>query len=86
MRKLLFALLCLSPVLAFGATVNKTVTELVWNNPATNTDVTSIVPDPFQRDRYYMSTFGEGVFVYEAPARRMLARSYSGATAGGGGQ
>ena len=43
MRKLLFLLLCLFPVLAFGATANKTVTELVWNNPATNTDVTSIL-------------------------------------------
>ena len=42
MRKLIL-LLCLFPALAFGATINKPVTELIWNNPSTNTDVTSIL-------------------------------------------
>ncbi len=43
MRKLLFLILMLFSTLAFGATINKPVTELVWQNPATNTDVTSIL-------------------------------------------
>ena len=43
MRKLLFMILMLFSGLAFGATVNKTVTSLIWNNPATNTDTTSIL-------------------------------------------
>ncbi len=46
MKKLILAifLLFLFPVLAFAATTNnKPVTQLVWNNPSTNTDVTSIL-------------------------------------------
>ena len=43
MRKLIFLMLCLFSAAAFGATANKTVTELLWNNPSTNTDVTSIL-------------------------------------------
>lgn len=55
--------------------------------PIRNTDVTSIVADPFQRDRYYMATFGEGVFVYQTAASRRLAASVHAVTgAGGGGQ
>ena len=43
--------------------------------PARDTEVTSVVPDPFFRDRYYVSTLGEGVFVYEGKTRRYVAAS-----------
>ncbi len=42
--------------------------------PSQNTEVTSIVPDPFARDRYYVATLGEGVFVYEGKTRRYVAK------------
>ena len=32
--------------------------------PGRNTEVTSVVPDPFTRERYYVGTLGEGVYVY----------------------
>ncbi|HET8797883.1 MAG TPA: hypothetical protein VFO89_09350, partial [Thermoanaerobaculia bacterium] len=38
--------------------------------PGENTEVTSIVPDPFVPDRYYVGTFGEGVLVFEGRMRR----------------
>ncbi|HEX8169228.1 MAG TPA: YCF48-related protein [Thermoanaerobaculia bacterium] len=41
--------------------------------PTGNTEVTSIVPDPFIPDRYYVGTLGEGVFVYEGKTRRYTA-------------
>lgn len=47
-----------------------------WNEltlPTGNTEVTSIVPDPFAVDRYYVGTLGEGVFVYEGKTRRYTA-------------
>lgn len=52
-------------------------TEPEWSEltlPSRNTDVTSVVPDPFLRDRYYVGTLGEGIFVYEGKARRVMAR------------
>ena len=55
--------------------------------PSRNTDVTSVVPDPFVRDRYYVGTLGEGVFVYEGKTRRYIARPAgvrAEITAGGG--
>jgi len=42
--------------------------------PSHNTEVTSIVPDPFLRDRYFVGTLGEGVFVYEGKTRRYVAK------------
>jgi len=38
--------------------------------PSRNTEVTSIAPDPFALDRYYVGTLGEGVFVYEGKTTR----------------
>lgn len=38
--------------------------------PSRNTEVTSIAPDPFAKDRYYVGTLGEGVFVWEGRMRR----------------
>jgi photosystem II stability/assembly factor-like uncharacterized protein len=55
--------------------------------PSSNTDVTSVVPDPFSRDRYYVATLGEGVFVYEGKSRKYVARdgqNRAALTEGGG--
>ncbi len=38
--------------------------------PAKNTEVTSVAPDPFSLERYYVGTLGEGVFVFEGKMRR----------------
>jgi photosystem II stability/assembly factor-like uncharacterized protein len=38
--------------------------------PGRNTDVTSVVPDPFSTERFYVGTLGEGVFVWEGKTRR----------------
>ena len=59
-----------------------------WNElpfPIRNTDVSSIVPDPFRKDRFYVATFGEGVFVYEPASRRAIA-AHAGASTPSGGQ
>lgn len=51
--------------------------ESEWSEltlPSRNTDVTSVVPDPFSRERYYVGTLGEGVFVYEGRMRRHVPR------------
>jgi len=40
--------------------------------PLRNTEVTSVVPDPFTRDRYYVGTLGDGVFVYEGKPKRYV--------------
>lgn len=57
--------------------------------PMQGTEVTTIAPDPFTKNRYYVGTIGGGVFVYEGAMRR-YARRDEGAgapvTAGGGGQ
>src|SRR5687767_15296386 len=42
--------------------------------PSRNTEVTAVSPDPFTRNRYYVGTLGEGVFVYEGKARRVIAK------------
>lgn len=55
--------------------------------PLRGTEITSIVPDPFSRDRYYVSTLGEGVWVYEGKMRRYVARApETRAQVTGGGQ
>jgi hypothetical protein len=43
--------------------------------PTNNTDVASVVPDPFVRDRYYVGTLGDGVFVYEGKMNRYVAKA-----------
>jgi photosystem II stability/assembly factor-like uncharacterized protein len=51
-------------------------TEREWSEltlPSRNTEVTAVAPDPFSRNRYYVGTLGEGVFVYEGKARRITA-------------
>jgi photosystem II stability/assembly factor-like uncharacterized protein len=42
--------------------------------PASSTDVASVVPDPFVRDRYYIGTLGDGVFVYEGKTNKYVAK------------
>jgi photosystem II stability/assembly factor-like uncharacterized protein len=47
--------------------------EAEWSEltlPTRNTDVTSVVADPFALDRYYVGTLGEGVYVYEGKMTR----------------
>jgi hypothetical protein len=47
--------------------------EAHWSEltlPVDHAEVTSVVPDPFVRDRYYVGTLGDGVFVYEGKIRR----------------
>jgi hypothetical protein len=36
--------------------------------------VASVVPDPFVRDRYYIGTLGDGVFVYEGKTNKYVAK------------
>ena len=55
--------------------------------PASNTDVASVVPDPFIRNRYYVGTLGDGVFVYEGKMSRYVAKvKENGAQLTGGAQ
>ena len=52
-------------------------TETDWSEltlPLRNTDVTTITPDPFTPDRYYLGTLGEGVWVFEGKMRKYIAR------------
>ena len=42
--------------------------------PTRKTEVISVVPDPFVRDRYSVGTLGEGIYVYEGKTRRIMAR------------
>ena len=53
--------------------------ELVLPNHGT--EVTTVAPDPF-RDRYYVGTVGEGVFIYDGKTRRYQRSPI--AAAGGG--
>lgn len=62
--------------------------ESQWSElilPVANTEVTAVVPDPFTRDRYYVGTLGDGVFVYQGKMRRHVLRAAqrSGAVAPG---
>jgi photosystem II stability/assembly factor-like uncharacterized protein len=41
--------------------------------PGRQTEVTSISPDPFDRNRIYVGTMGEGVYVYEGKAGKYVA-------------
>ncbi len=56
-----------------------------WNEltlPLRNAEVSSVVPDPFTPDRFYVGTLGEGVLVFEGKPRRFVAREKD--PAGGG--
>jgi photosystem II stability/assembly factor-like uncharacterized protein len=61
-----------------------------WNQltlPASNTEVASVVPDPFIRNRYYVGTLGDGVFVYEGKMNKYVAKvRENGASLTGGAQ
>jgi photosystem II stability/assembly factor-like uncharacterized protein len=50
--------------------------------PTQGTEVTTIAPDPF-RDRFYVGTVGEGVYIYDGKTRR-YQRAPIAAAAGGG--
>ncbi|HEY3056289.1 MAG TPA: hypothetical protein VGK31_10205 [Thermoanaerobaculia bacterium] len=47
--------------------------------PSQNTEVTTIVPDPFN-DRFYVGTVGEGVFVYDGKTQRYVRHEATPAT------
>jgi photosystem II stability/assembly factor-like uncharacterized protein len=49
-----------------------------WNQvtlPGSNTDIAAVIPDPFTRDRYYVGTLGDGVFVYEGKMHKYVAKA-----------
>lgn len=54
--------------------------------PGRNTEVTAIAPDPFTRDRYFVGTLGEGIYVWEGRTNRYVppaqTRAQVGATGG----
>jgi photosystem II stability/assembly factor-like uncharacterized protein len=55
--------------------------------PLRNTEVTSVVPDPFTEERFYIGTLGDGVFVFEGKTRRYVAaETQPRAVTGGGSQ
>jgi len=54
--------------------------------PQRNTEVTSVVPDPFTDNRFYVGTLGDGVFVYEGKTRRYVAEGSQPHTLTGGSQ
>ena len=58
--------------------------------PMQGTEVTSIAPDPFAKQRFYIGTTGGGVFIYEGAMRRYVRKDEETAAgaaiaAGGGG-
>ena len=62
-------------------------TETEWSEltlPLRGTEITSVVPDPFSRDRYFLGTLGEGVWVFEGKVRRYTPQTRAQVSAGGG--
>ena len=60
-------------------------TDSAWSElmlPLRNTEITSVVPDPFSRDRYFLGTLGEGVWVYEGKMRRYTPENRAQVTGG----
>ncbi|HEV8661355.1 MAG TPA: hypothetical protein VGS96_22355 [Thermoanaerobaculia bacterium] len=51
--------------------------------PSQNTEVTTIVPDPFT-DRFYVGTVGEGVFVFDGKMQRYVRHEPAPATTAAG--
>lgn len=64
--------------------------ESQWSeltHPLRGTDITSVFPDPFTRDRFYLGTLGEGIWIFEGKTRKYVARqSTTGSHVIGGGQ
>jgi len=61
-------------------------TESQWNSyplPSPTTELTSIVLDPFDANRVYAGTMGEGIFVYEGAARPYEMKKATETVAGG---
>lgn len=54
--------------------------------PVRDTEVTTVVPDAFVRDRFLVGTLGEGVFIYTGKTQRYVARraEKSAQVSGGG--
>ncbi len=52
--------------------------------PSQNTEVTTIVSDPFI-DRFYVGTVGEGVFVYDGKTQRYVRHEATPTSATGAG-
>jgi photosystem II stability/assembly factor-like uncharacterized protein len=50
--------------------------------PGRTTEVTSIAPDPFTKDRYYIGTLGEGVYIFEGKTNRYLVKKKPAPDAG----
>ncbi|MGZ7077978.1 MAG: WD40/YVTN/BNR-like repeat-containing protein [Thermoanaerobaculia bacterium] len=51
--------------------------------PSRNAEVTTVAPDPFQRTRFYIGTQGDGVWVYEGPPQKYVAKTTETAAVGG---
>jgi len=51
--------------------------------PSRNAEVTAVAPDPFSTSRFYVGTLGEGVFIYNGPTQKYVARGTTEAAAGG---
>lgn len=54
--------------------------------PLRGTEITAVSPDPYARDRYYLGTLGEGVWVYEGKMQRYSGETRAQLTTTGGGQ
>jgi len=50
--------------------------------PSRNAEVTAVAPDPFSTSRFYVGTQGEGVFIYNGPTQKYVARAAADAAAG----
>ena len=51
--------------------------------PSRNAEVTTVAPDPFERSRFYVGTLGDGIFVYDGPTQKYVARTAETAAVGG---
>jgi streptogramin lyase len=52
--------------------------------PSRTAEVTSIALDPFESDRLYVGTLGEGVFVFEGKSTKYEAAKTANAAVAGG--
>lgn len=53
--------------------------------PSRTAEVTSVAADPFDKQRYFVGTLGEGVYVYEGATTKYTQSTSSAVTAAGGG-
>jgi hypothetical protein len=49
--------------------------------PSRSAEVTSVSPDSFNRDRIYVGTLGEGIYVHEGKAQKWTAKKADETTA-----